>query len=243
MAMELRELLKQSDTVVGLVRDVRKLPVLVTKIFNQKKLIGNYLRSNETKKLQLGAGPTTLPGWLSTDIEPVSDSVLYLDATKSFPFDDDTFDYIYNEHFIEHISWHEGSFMLQECRRVLRPGGTIRVATPDLEVLIDLYNHPGEAPNKEFINWITNNFLYGIEIGKASFVVNNAFRNFGHQFLYDGDLMKMAMQKAGFASVKRCSSGKSNDENLCGIESYGKNDTNSDMRAFETMVFEGKCPT
>lgn len=240
--MEITKLLRHSDTVDGLVRDLRKLPVLITKLFNQKKIIKNYLKSNDIKKLQLGAGVTTLPGWLSTDIVPASERVVYLDVTKPFPFNNDTFDYIYNEHIIEHISWHEGSLMLQECRRVLRPGGTIRIATPDLEVLIGLYNHPREPFNKEFINWITNRFLDGIDDCKASFVINNAFRNWGHQFLYDAELLEMAMQNVGFTNIQRYLPGKSDDENLCGIESHGKNVANVDMAAFETMVFEGKCP-
>ena len=48
---------------------------------------------------------------------------------------------------------------------------------------------------------------------KASFVINNAFRDWGHQFLYDGDLLVMTMQEAGFTNIRRGSLGESNDEN------------------------------
>src|SRR5262245_5010551 len=100
--------------------------------------IQEYLRESSAKKLQLGAGPTTLPGWLCTDLAPTSVSMVHLDVTKPFPFENVVFDYIFSEHLIEHISWNDGAAMLRECHRVLKPGGIIRIATPDLAVLLDL---------------------------------------------------------------------------------------------------------
>jgi predicted SAM-dependent methyltransferase len=240
--MNARQILKRSDTVVGLVRDLRKILVFRTKLLTRGRLIKKYLKFNEIKKLQLGAGPTTLPGWLSTDIAPASDRVVYLDATEAFPFVDNTFDYIFGEHMIEHIPWHEGLFMLKECRRVLKPRGTIRLATPDLEVLIGLYTQNGNALNERYIEWITDKYLNDVNVYKASFVINNGFRNWGHQFLYDGDLLAMTMQEAGFTNVRRCSPGESDDENLRGIDAHGESVNNDDMARFESMVFEGECP-
>lgn len=240
--MNARQILRRSDAVVGLVSDLRKIPVHITKLFTRDRLIKGYLESNEIKKLQLGAGPTTLPGWLCTDIAPTSDRVVYLDATGMFPFDDNTFDYVFSEHMIEHIPWHKGLFMLKECRRVLKPRGTIRLTTPDLEVLIGLYVQKGNALNERYIKWITDFFLNDVNAYKASFVINNAFNNWGHKFLYDGDLLAMTMHEAGFTNTRRCSPNESNHENLRGIESHGENVNNDDMVRFETMVFEGECP-
>jgi predicted SAM-dependent methyltransferase len=206
-----------------------------------RRLLQDYLASSGINKLQLGAGSNSPEGWLSTDILPQSEGVVYLDATKPFPFDDDTFDYVHSEHLIEHISWHEGLFMLQECRRVLRPGGTVRVATPDLEVILGLYKRKRAALSERYVKWITDTSLDGINIYKASFVINNAFRNWGHQFLYDGELIELAMRQAGFTNIRRCPMGESDDENLRGIESHGRIADNEELVAFETMVFEGTC--
>jgi predicted SAM-dependent methyltransferase len=60
----------------------------------------------------------------------VSEGTVFLDATTPFPFDCGTFDYIYCEHMIEHISWQKGQTMLRECHRVLKPRGVMRIATP-----------------------------------------------------------------------------------------------------------------
>lgn len=239
--MGLKTVLKQSDTLTGLVRDSRKI-LRISKLVPRSRAIKNYLRSHPIKKLQLGAGPTSLPGWLSTDIAPQSGQVLYLDATKLFPFEDQTFDYVYSEHLIEHLSWPEGFSMLRECRRVLIPGGRIRIATPDLEVIVRLYDRDGDPLKEKYTRWITNRFLDGIDVYKVPFVINNAFRNWGHQFLYDGELIEMALQRSGFVGVKRCLFGKSDDEHLKEIESHGKNITDQDMALFETMVFEGRRP-
>lgn len=203
--------------------------------------VTNYLATHKIRKLQLGAGDNAPDGWLSTDLAPMSDRVVQLDATKPFPLGDDTFDYVHCEHMIEHITWHEGLFMLRECRRVLKPGGLVRIATPDLEVMIGLYSRRKSRLNEKYIKWITDMSLDGVDVYRAAFVINSAFSNWGHKFLYDGELLELALRKAGFTNIRRLAVGESDDENLRGIESHGRLADNEEMVAFETMVFEGMC--
>lgn len=59
---------------------------------------------------------------------------LRCDVTQGLPFQNNEVDGVYSEHFIEHLSQTDGIGFLRECRRILKPGGTIRIATPDLEV-------------------------------------------------------------------------------------------------------------
>lgn len=239
--MNVRQALKKSELITGLVHDTKKILTLPSHI-RYKGMIKSYLASHEIKKLQLGAGPTSLDGWLSTDISPQSDHVVFLDATKSFPFDNDTFDYVYSEHMIEHMPFSEGVSMLRECYRVLKSGGAIRIATPDLEVLMNLYIHDEDPLNKKYITWITDNFLPQLSVYRASFVINNAFRNWGHQFLYDSNLLELAMFEAGFSNIRRCSPNKSDNANFDGIETHGNNVFGDhDMADFETMVYEATC--
>jgi len=240
--MNVRETLKRSDAIVGLVRDTRKVLKLPDRV-RRNRTVRNYLASPGKKRLQIGAGPTLLEGWLSTDIAPRSESVVFLDATKPFPFDDGVFDYIYSEHMIEHISWDDGLFMLRECRRILKPGGTVRIATPDLEVLLGLYNGQQASPTGDkYIRWITDTFLDQVRVYEPSFVINNAFRNWGHQFIYDGKLMEMAMREAGLTNITRYRPGESRHADLQGIESHGRNVADEEMATFETMVYEADRP-
>ena len=130
--------------------------------------------------------------------------------------------------------------MLQECRRVLKPAGRLRVATPDLRVLLDLYKGEDKPIQEKYVRWITDTFLEGVEVYKPTFVINNAFNNWGHQFLYDADTMALALGRAGFEDIRQWPNGESDDPQLRGIESHGKNIDDDDMAAFETMVFEAR---
>jgi len=101
-----------------------------------QQMVSDYLRSSAVPKLQIGAGKNLLPGWLNTDYDPLPGAA-YLDATTRYPFDADTFALVYSEHIIEHVPYSAGASMLRECFRVLKPGGVLRISTPDLPFLVD----------------------------------------------------------------------------------------------------------
>ncbi len=236
-----REVLKKSNAFDGIVRDLRTMPLIAKRMIRSKR-VRKYLLTNRIRKLQLGVGATLLPGWLCTDLFPYSDEVVYLDATKPFPFDDALFHYIFSEHMIEHLSWSEGRHMLTECYRVLKPGGIIRTATPDLTVLLNLYGtNTGNPGGEQYVKWITDTFLSGVDVYRPQFAINNAFRSWGHQFLYDGEILEFALRRAGFESITRCKYGESVHEHLRGIESHGMT-VDPRMAVYETMVYEAKRP-
>jgi len=236
--MTARDLLKGSNLTVSFVQKSRRIYRKIRRRFPYNQ-IGRYAESHQVRKLQIGSGPSALPGWLNTDLNPRTDEVVFLDATKPFPIDDGTFDYVYSEHMLEHISWQNALAMLRECHRVLKPAGTIRIATPDLEVLLGL-NKTDDLMAQKYIKWITDQSLEGISVCKVSFVINNAFYNWGHQFLYDGETLEMTLQEAGFIETKRCSPGESDDEVLRDLEFHGKNIGDEEMNVFETLVYEAK---
>ncbi|CAL1241874.1 class I SAM-dependent methyltransferase [Candidatus Methylocalor cossyra] len=245
--MNTLQMLRPSATVKGFMQNLRKLSE-VTAELARRKAIEKYLAAHEIKKLHLGAGLSTIPTWLATDLMPSSDEIIFLDATKRFPFPDGTFDYVFSEHMIEHLPWHKGLFMLKECRRVLKPGGTLRVATPDLEILLGLYKRDEAPLHAEYIRWITDLFILPYipfkdeRAYRSSIVINNAFRNWGHQFLYDGELLSTTMQEAGFINIRRVAYGQSEDEHLRGLESHGSIMGNDKLVSFETMIFEATRP-
>src|SRR5437588_9803367 len=57
---------------------------------------------------------------------------LEFDSTEPYPFEDASFEWAHAEHFIEHLKLEETIAWLTEVRRVLRPGGLLRLSTPDL---------------------------------------------------------------------------------------------------------------
>lgn len=80
--------------------------------FSREDAIQRYFVSYPILKLQVGTGTTPLKGWLNSDIVRTSDKIILLDVTKPFPFDYNSFDYIFSEHLIEHITFVEAQFML-----------------------------------------------------------------------------------------------------------------------------------
>ena len=239
------KILKRSDAAYGVLSDLTKLKkfsLIFSKTFLRKKIIKNYIETQEIKKLTLGAGRTVLKGWLNTDLSPKLTAIIHLDVTDPFPFKNNTFDYIYGEHLIEHLSWDNALFMLKECRRILKPLGTVRFSTPDLKVLIDLYKPDKLGFGEKYIKSVTDRFLTGIKTYNASFIINNAFRNWGHLFLYDEVLFNMVFKMAGFTDICRCLPWESKDPNLRGLEFQGKNSEELELATFETMIFEGKKP-
>lgn len=105
----------------------------------------------------VGAGEFQHPAW--TNIDHASD--WYHDAQqnrfvdwdlfslKAMPFGDGSAEVIYTSHTIEHISNEAAANVFRESRRVLKPGGFLRVVTPN----IDLYYQAFRNGDKQFFYW------------------------------------------------------------------------------------------
>src|ERR1700730_4494013 len=235
--------LKRSHLIVGLAkafrgltRDMRVLAWLV----KRNGQIADYLKASRVKKLQLGTSNIILDEWLNTDIFPNYDSVVYLDATKRFPFDDNTFDYIVAEHMIEHVEYQAAQVMLRECFRVMKPGGRVRFATPDLRVLLALHSREKTDNQISYIDWSTARFMPEVQECKDVFVINNLFRSWGHCFLYDAEALHHALNTSGFREIKFYKPGNSEDPILKNLESHGREIESEDINQFETIVVEGR---
>src|SRR5258706_15895978 len=85
-------------------------------------------------KLHIGCGTLRFDGWVNIDLERRPGIVdIQLDATQPFPFEDNSCQFIYSEHFLEHLTVEQGLHFLRECHRLLIPGGALRIAMPSLD--------------------------------------------------------------------------------------------------------------
>jgi predicted SAM-dependent methyltransferase len=91
------------------------------------------------KMLNLGCGASYHPDWINMDFIPANPDVIAHDLRKPLPLEKSSCDVIYTSHVLEHLSRHEARTFLEECNRVLRPGGLLRIAVPDLEMIARLY--------------------------------------------------------------------------------------------------------
>ena len=241
----MKQLLKRSGFVVGLVRALRAGTLDARQVY-WRAIRGRKIRAcfaaHSVRKLQIGTSRNLLPGWLNTDFILEGPDTVYLDATQTFPFGDSVFDYVVSEHMIEHIEYAGAEVMLRECFRVLKPGGKIRLSTPDLRVLAALCAPEKNAEQMAYIDFIVERVLPGVTDCKAVFVVNNAFRAWGHQFLYDPETLRHLLGRRRFENIRDCRPGSSDDANLRGLEAHGKTIGNEAINQFETFTLEAQVP-
>jgi len=112
------------------------------------------------KMLNVGAGAHCHDSWVNIDLVPIAPGVIQHDLRQGLPFEDDCMDAVYHSHVIEHLTEEDGQKLLGECYRVLRPGGILRVAAPDLEGIARAYlkaidrfreNQPGAGHDLEWM--------------------------------------------------------------------------------------------
>jgi SAM-dependent methyltransferase len=83
----------------------------------------------------------------------------FTDLRDGIPYPDESFDAVYHSNFLEHLDRADAEGLLRECRRVLRPGGVLRVVVPDLEVQARAYldalaaARAGEAGGEDRHRW------------------------------------------------------------------------------------------
>lgn len=91
------------------------------------------------RRLNWGCGSTTPLGWVNSDLKDEPGVDLAADIRDGLPVPDDTFDYIVSIHALPMISLPDLVPTLQELRRMLKPGGTLRLSLPDLDRGMDAY--------------------------------------------------------------------------------------------------------
>jgi predicted SAM-dependent methyltransferase len=89
--------------------------------------------------LNLGCGYHYHPTWVNVNFRVTGPGVIPYNLNRPLPFADQTFDAVYHSHLLEHFPKRYALIFLQECFRVLKPAGLIRVVVPDLEQIIRLY--------------------------------------------------------------------------------------------------------
>lgn len=106
-------------------------------------------QNKEIIKVQLGPGQRNyLPGFINVDSNFISAKTdVWADISKNIPFKDESIDFIYSHHVIEHLT--DLALHFQEVYRTLKKGGKIRIGAPN-----------GDNAIKKFIandmNWFPN---------------------------------------------------------------------------------------
>ncbi len=202
---------------------------------HSRQLIAEYLDHTARRKLHIGASNKPLPGWLNTDIELHGPATLYLDCTDRFPIGNDTLDFAFCEHFIEHLDREAGLACMREVLRCLKPGGVFRVATPDLARIAGLLQPNPTADQVRYVEQFRS--LFGLDSLTPCRVLNLVMYSWGHRFLYTHEELVDALSAAGFSRVESTEVGQSRHVDLRGVERH-QEFCGDEMNRFETMVVE-----
>ena len=184
----------------------------------RRQVIARYLAEARTPAVHFGAGPKRIEGWLNADL--ISGDV-YVDLERRLPFPDGSMAYAFGEHVIGSLSESAGVFLLGELNRVLRPGGVLRVTTPDLRKLIALYEDESPVVGRtEYLRYLDGET--GKEHATPCQAFNDAVRLWGIRYTYDEEDLAAKLADAGFVDVERVEPGDSRHEHLRGLERHGE---------------------
>lgn len=173
-------------------------------------------------KLNLGCGTNKLPGWENHDAE--------VDIGKALPYADNSVEFLFCEHCVEHIPYADAVRFFQDAFRCLRRGGTIRITVPSLEQIYKL-----STPDY----WkFTTKFQPDATLRGA---MANIIYQHGHKTCWTQSLLEATLFFAGFENLRQWPVGESDHPALRGIEGHGKV-IGERFNAIESLCMEGSKP-
>ncbi len=142
--------------------------------------------------LHLGCGKRRLQGFVHVDLADFP-HIDHRHDVRTLPmFGDGAADLVYACHVLEYFDRVEVRDVLAEWRRVLRPGGTLRLAVPDFAALVEVYRASGDL-----------GLVHGPLYGRIEVATPDGPRIVYHRTVYDEASLRATLEAAGFTRVRR----------------------------------------
>jgi len=161
--------------------------------------------------INLGSGHWKLEGWVNVDLDMESRPDVCANLSTGLPFRDRCADFMHSEDFIDQLTLQQARRFMRECHRILKPGGVIRILTPDVQQLAEMYLNRPEALKSLWLEHVGVPLSYGT----AAEILNLGMRFAGHTFLYDAETFARLATDCGFRA-ERVSFQISSFPELCG---------------------------
>ena len=129
--------------------------------------------------------------------------IRWADATRHIPLQNNSVAVIYSSHMLEHLDRGEARSFLKEAKRILQPGGTIRLSVPDLAKAVGNYISNKDAD--EFMRSMlvcqpnAKSILSRLRLA----IVGNRH----HLWMYDKQSLSKLLEECGFENPKSLSPG------------------------------------
>jgi|688.fasta_scaffold27798_4 predicted SAM-dependent methyltransferase len=177
----------------------------------------------QLNKIHLACGNNLYNGWDNYDYFPTN-GANHINLLEPLPFKNNSIDYIYFEHALEHFDEVDGYSLLQQFFNILKPMGIVRIVTPSLDTYLERYNDWSSASSEhkqkfhnetQFLNFA----FFGENISDdIKFLNGMKSQQVGHKFLYSKVNLIQKLQKIGF-SINMCKYNISEYEELKNLES------------------------
>ena len=132
--------------------------------------------------LHLGCGLVHRPGWVNLD-RTAADAADLLGDALLLPFPDGCAEAIEARQLIEHLGYSGTLYALHEWARVLLPGGTLLVETPDRPSTLQA---AATGAQGLVLPWLFGTEQHGL----------------AHRYLFAGDELEQLVAKAGFEDIR-----------------------------------------
>ena len=143
-------------------------------------------------KLHLGCWHRDIPGFVNVDLcdMPHIDHKSSIDDLSMF--ENDSASLIYSSHSFEYFDRVEAIAVLNEWKRVLKSGGVLRLAVPDFDSLIKVYETTGNIES-----------ILGPLYGKMEINTIEGKQSLYHKTVYNFESLSNLLIETGFSNIKR----------------------------------------
>jgi predicted SAM-dependent methyltransferase len=175
-------------------------------IVRNKKMQLACSKVRTTPYLDLGCGQNCHSGLINLDYNWHPGVDVCWDIRNGLPFKNGRLRGIFSEHCFEHFPLPTIFFIIKECRRTLQVDGILRIVVPDAGMYLERYYERTRQKSAELFPFESQESFEGIYTPILS--VNRIFyqdreQAFGHQAMYDFQLLEKLLRKAGFGRVEK----------------------------------------
>lgn len=149
-----------------------------------------------SRKVEIGGGPHAQRGYLHVDIDPAAHHLEWKAAAWDLPLPDGWATEVVAIHALEHVEPPRLVDTLAEWRRVLAPGGKVRVSVPNGPALFAAFS---ALPVEQ--KWPVMGSLLGMYCGPQSQDPRELQVRSDHQLIFDEPLLRWAFEQAGFEAI------------------------------------------
>ena len=147
------------------------------------------------RRLNWGCGPDAAPDWINADLIETPGIDICSDIRDGLPLPDDDLDYAFSSHALQQLPFLEVDPALRELRRVLKPGGVLRLGLPDLDRALEAWRTGDSAyflvPDADARSLSTKFVVQMTWYGSSA-------------MLFNYDVIEEMLRRAGFREVLRC---------------------------------------